>query len=79
MKNGDIARNVGHNIAEGMSHMMNAGRKVVVETAGDAKDIVVENSSRAATAFAKVIRKRPILSVGIAFAVGYIAMRFVRR
>ena len=79
MKNGDIARNVSHNIAEGVSHMVNAGRKVVVETAGDAKDIVVENGGKAATAFAKMIRKRPILSVGIAFAVGYIAMRIVRR
>ena len=79
MKNGDIARNVSHNIAEGVSHMMDAGRKVVVETASDAKDVVVENSGRAMNAFAKSIRKRPLMSVGIAFAVGYIAMRFVRR
>ncbi|HEY3801752.1 MAG TPA: hypothetical protein VGL61_04060 [Kofleriaceae bacterium] len=79
MKNGDIARNVSHNIAEGVSHMVDAGRKVVIETAGDAKDVVVENTGKAATAFAKVVRKRPILSVGIAFAVGYLVMRFVRR
>jgi hypothetical protein len=79
MKNGDIARNVGHNIAEGVSHIVESGRKVVVETASDAKDVVVEHSGKAATAFAKMIRKRPILSVGIAFGIGYIAMRFVRR
>ena len=33
MKNGDIARNVGHNIAEGVSHIVETGRKVVVDTA----------------------------------------------
>jgi ElaB/YqjD/DUF883 family membrane-anchored ribosome-binding protein len=79
MKNGDIARTVGHNIAEGVSHMMDAGRKVVVDTAADAKDVVVEKSGKFANMFAKSIRKRPIMSVGIAFAVGYIAMRFMRR
>jgi ElaB/YqjD/DUF883 family membrane-anchored ribosome-binding protein len=79
MKNGDIARNVGHNIAEGMSHIVETGRKVVVDTATDAKDVVVEHSGKAMNAFAKMIRKRPILSVGIAFGVGYIVMRFARR
>lgn len=79
MKNGDIARNVGHNIAEGVSHIVETGRKVVVDTASDAKDVVVEQSSKAASAVAKLIRKRPILSVGIAFGLGYIVMRFARR
>ena len=79
MKNGDFARNLGSNIAEGVSHMVDVGRKAVVETAGDAKDVVVERGGKALTMLSKSIRKRPLLSIGIAFGVGYFAMRFTAR
>lgn len=79
MKNGDIARNLGSNIADGVSHIVDVGRKVVVEKAEDAKDVVVERGGKMLTMFSKAIRKRPLLSVGIAFGVGYIAMRIMRR
>jgi ElaB/YqjD/DUF883 family membrane-anchored ribosome-binding protein len=79
MKNGDIARNLGSNIAEGVSHMVDVSRKVVVETAGDAKDAVVDRGGKALTMLTKSIRKRPLLAVGIAFGVGFIVMRMARR
>jgi hypothetical protein len=75
MKNGDIARN----LADGVSHFVDVGRKAVVETAEDAKDVVVERGGKMLTMLSKSIRKRPLLSIGIAFGVGYLAMRFTAR
>lgn len=79
MKNGDIARNLGNNIADAASHFVDAGRKVVVDTAGDAKDVVVERGGKLLTMLSKSIRKRPLAAIGIAFGIGYIAMRITRR
>jgi ElaB/YqjD/DUF883 family membrane-anchored ribosome-binding protein len=79
MKNGDIARNLASNVADAASHFVDAGRKVVVETAGDAKDAVVDRGGKMVTMLSKSIRKRPLLAIGIAFGVGYIAMRITRR
>lgn len=79
MKNGDIARNLATNVADAASHFVDAGRKVVVEKAEDAKDVVVERGGKMLTMLSKTIRKRPLLSIGIAFGIGYIAMRITRR
>jgi ElaB/YqjD/DUF883 family membrane-anchored ribosome-binding protein len=79
MKNGDIARNLASNVADAASHFVDAGRKVVVDTAEDARDVVVERGGKALTMLSKTIRKRPLLSIGIAFGVGYLAMRFTAR
>ena len=84
MKNGTdaIVKSMDHlkdEIGEGMSHMVDAGRKVVTDKAGDAKDAVISTGNRALDAAVKMIRQRPLLSVGIAFGIGYLAMRFTRR
>ena len=84
MRNGtaDISKNAGQlkdSIVAGMGHMVDVGRKAVAEKAVDAKDAVVGGGRRAIEATAKAIRKRPFLAVSIAFGLGYIGMRFVRR
>jgi ElaB/YqjD/DUF883 family membrane-anchored ribosome-binding protein len=79
MKNGDIARNLGSNIADAASHFVDAGRKVVVDTAEDAKDVVVERGGKLLNSLSKQIRKNPLMAIGIAFGVGFIAMRITAR
>jgi ElaB/YqjD/DUF883 family membrane-anchored ribosome-binding protein len=84
MKNGTdaIVKSMDHlkdDIVEGMSHVVDAGRKVVTDKAGDAKDAVISTGNRALDAAAKMIRQRPLLAVGIAFGIGYLAMRLTRR
>jgi ElaB/YqjD/DUF883 family membrane-anchored ribosome-binding protein len=50
---------------------------MVVKQAEDAKDIVVDRGGDLVVALSKAIKKNPLAAVGIAFGVGYLAMRFV--
>jgi len=72
MKNGDLAREFGHNVAETMKGAFESSRRAVGHSADSAKD-AFEHSG-----VGKFIRRRPILSIGIGFAVGYLLMRIVR-
>lgn len=72
MKNGALAREFGHNLAESMRGAFETSRRAVENTADSAKDAFEHN------AVGKFIRRRPILSIGIAFGVGYLLMRIVR-
>ena len=45
----------------------------------DVKDQVVENSSAALSRAGSLIKEHPIAAVAIAFGVGYIAVRLLRR
>ena len=44
-----------------------------------AKDTVVSNSSSALRKLGGTIKAHPIAAVGIAFGIGYLAMRWIRR
>lgn len=45
---------------------------------GDAKDFTVDRASSIYSAVVSTIKARPLLSVGLAFGVGYFAMRLFR-
>lgn len=45
----------------------------------DVKDSVVENSSAALSRTSSLIKEHPIAAIAIAFGVGYIAVRMLRR
>lgn len=45
---------------------------------GDAKDFTVDRASSIYSAAVSTIKARPLLSVGVAFGVGYFAMRMFR-
>ncbi len=45
----------------------------------DVKDAVVENSNAAITRAGSLIKEHPIAAIAIAFGVGYIAVRLLRR
>ena len=45
---------------------------------GDAKEFTVERASSIYSAVVSTIKARPLLSVGVAFGVGYFAMRMFR-
>lgn len=48
------------------------------EKLGEAKDFTVERASSIYSAVVSTIKARPLLSVGVAFGVGYFAMRIFR-
>jgi hypothetical protein len=62
-----------------MSNIVNATGALVANKAIGAKDLVVDSGASALSAFAKGIKNRPIAAVGIAFGLGFLAMRLVRR
>ena len=62
-----------------MSNIVNATGALVANKAIGAKDLVVDSGSNALSAFTKVIKNRPIAAIGIAFGLGFVAMRLVRR
>ena len=51
----------------------------VKERLSDAKDRVVERADSLATQLADKIKARPLAAVGIAFGIGYVAMRIFRK
>jgi hypothetical protein len=62
-----------------MSNIVNATGALVANKAIGAKDLVIDSGAGALSAFTKAIKNRPIVAVGVAFGLGYLAMRFVRR
>jgi ElaB/YqjD/DUF883 family membrane-anchored ribosome-binding protein len=52
---------------------------VGTDTAASVKDATVSTASKLASRTAKLVKKHPIAAVAIAFGVGYVAMRLVRR
>lgn len=62
-----------------MSKLVHATGALVAHKASDAKDLVVDSGAGAVKAMTKVIKDHPIVSVGVAFGLGYFAMRLVHR
>jgi hypothetical protein len=62
-----------------MSNIVSATGALVANKAIGAKDLVVDSGAGALSSFAKAIKSRPIAAVGVAFGLGYLAMRLVRR
>jgi ElaB/YqjD/DUF883 family membrane-anchored ribosome-binding protein len=69
-------------IKEQLKHVVEAGQEkaeVIKDKIVDAKDAVVERAGSMKTSLADRIKSNPLASVGIAFGVGYLAMRIFRR
>jgi hypothetical protein len=62
-----------------VANIINATGSLITHKASDAKDLVVDTGSSAVMSFAKTIKKSPIAAVGVAFGLGYLAMRLIRR
>lgn len=50
----------------------------VKDRLGDAKDVVTDRGGTALSLSRRVIKQHPLIAVGLAFGVGYIAMRIAR-
>ena len=59
------------NLRNGVKHLVDAG----TDRASDLKDIGISQMDR----LEKLVKKHPFAAIGIAFGVGYIAMRVFRR
>ena len=69
-------------LKESVRHLVDAGgeRAGQLKTrAIDAKDSVVENGEVAIRKAGSLIKEHPIAAIGIAFGVGYIAVRLLRK
>ncbi len=63
------------------SDLLKVGRGTVSDVKvklGDAKDFTVDSASSIYSAFVSSIKARPVLAVGLAFGMGYFAMRIFR-
>ena len=69
-------------LKESVRNLVDAGgeRAGQIKTkAIDVKDVVVENSGAALKKAGELIKAHPIAAIGIAFGVGYIAVRLLRK
>lgn len=65
-----------------VKHLVDAGGEragQIKSKAIDAKDAVFENSEVAIRKASSLIKEHPIVAIGAAFAIGYIAVRMLRR
>lgn len=83
-KNGpasQIEQRIG-NLKETVRHLVDAGgerARTAKQRAMGMKDSMVDSGSAALDRFATMIKQHPIAALGIAFSVGYFAIRMLRR
>lgn len=68
---------VTHDAAHDVANLASSTGTMMVKQASGAKDLVVDRGGDFLVALSKTIKRNPIAAVGIAFGVGYLAMRFV--
>lgn len=83
-KNGSTSTLEGRldSLKENVRNLVDAGSERaghLKERAIGVKDTVVENSERALDRVTTLIKAHPIAAIGIAFGVGYIAIRMIRK
>lgn len=69
-------------LKEGVRNLVDAGGEragQIKEKAIDVKDTVFENGGVALRKTGSLIKEHPIAAIGIAFGVGYLAMRFLKK
>jgi len=66
-------------LRDDFANLFSAASKLIAGKAIDAKDVVADRGSDALSAVIKSIKSRPLVAIGIAFGVGYLAMRLTRR
>jgi ElaB/YqjD/DUF883 family membrane-anchored ribosome-binding protein len=67
------------NLRDDFTNLVAAASKLIAGKAVDAKDVVADRGSDALSAMIKSIKGRPLVAIGVAFGLGYIAMRLTRR
>ncbi len=82
MKNGTqaLVKQLDHlreHVASDMANLASTTGALVATKASGAKDLVVDRGGDLVVALSKAIKRNPLASVGIAFGIGYLAMRFV--
>ena len=69
-------------LKESVRNLVDAGGEMagqLKDRAVDAKDSIVENSEAAFKKMTALIKEHPFISLGIAFSVGYVAIRMMRK
>ena len=80
MKTQALTKQLDHlrdHLASDMANIASSTGALVAHKASGAKNLVVDRGGDVITALSKVIKKNPLAAVGIAFGIGYLAMRFV--
>jgi hypothetical protein len=78
MRNGSLEKQL-DNLRDDFGSLLNVAGKLLAGKATDAKDVVVDRGGDAMSAFVKIIKRQPLAAIGIAFGLGFVAMRLVRR
>ena len=69
-------------LKESVRNLVDAGGEkagVIKDRAIDAKDTIVENSEAALKRMGQMIKDHPFIALGVAFGVGYFAIRMMRK
>jgi len=67
------------NLRDDFANLFTAASKLIAGKAVDAKDVVADRGSDALTYMIKSIKGRPLVAIGVAFGIGFLAMRLTRR
>lgn len=78
MRNGSLEKQL-DNLRDDFGSLLNVAGKLLAGKATDAKDVVVDRGGDAMSAFVKIIKRQPLAAIGIAFGLGFVAMRLIRR
>lgn len=78
MRNGTLEKQL-DNLRDDFGNLLNVAGKLLANRANDARDVVVDRSGDALSMLMKTIKKQPLAAIGIAFGLGFVAMRLVRR
>lgn len=78
MRNGSLEKQLDH-LRDDFGNLLNVAGKLLAHRANDARDVVVDRSGDALSMLMKTIKKQPLAAIGIAFGLGFVAMRLVRR
>ena len=69
-------------LKESVRNLVDAGGEkagAIKDRAIDAKDTIVENSEAALKRVGQMIKDHPFIALGVAFGVGYVAIRMMRK
>ena len=67
------------NLRDDFSNLVAAASKLIAGKAVDAKDVMADRGSDALSAVIKSIKGRPLVAIGVAFGIGFLAMCLTRR
>ncbi|HVV83278.1 MAG TPA: hypothetical protein VHE35_09365 [Kofleriaceae bacterium] len=75
---GEVGSKLRDKLADAKDRLVDASG-TVKDKILDAKDVVVDRAGSGATTLKRAIKDHPFIAIGVAFGIGYIAMRLIRR